>query len=58
MTSKTKVALPMRYIGNGQFVIGVPARDLGADEWSGLTDEQREAAKNLYVAETPKTEEG
>ena len=58
MTSKSKPAQSMRYVGEGEFVIGVPARDLSADEWSALTDDQREAAKNLYTAETPTTEEG
>jgi hypothetical protein len=56
---KTPVILPMRYIGNGAFVSGVPARDLSAAEWLALTEEQREAAKTLYVAdETPPVEEG
>ena len=59
MTNKKALAVfPMRYVGDGAFVNGVPARDLSADEWGALTDEQREAAKNLYTAETPKTEEG
>lgn len=32
-----------QYVGPG-FVFGVPARDLSAEEWIGLTDEQRTAA--------------
>lgn len=32
-----------RYVGPG-FVFGVPARDLSAEEWIGLSDEQRAAA--------------
>lgn len=37
-----------KYIGTG-FVYGVPARDLEEYEWLALTEEQREAAKGLYV---------
>lgn len=37
-----------RYIGNGGYVLGVPARDLTEHEWLSLTREQRAAAKGLY----------
>jgi hypothetical protein len=34
----------MRYVGNGEFISGVPARDLTAEEWEGLTEAQRQTA--------------
>ena len=33
----------VRYVGPG-YLLGVPARDLTADEWGALTDVQRSAA--------------
>ena len=35
------------YIGLGAFLPGVPARDLGADEWEALAEEQRALALDL-----------
>jgi len=52
------IFLPMRYIGDGAFVNGVPARDLTAVEWLALAEEQREAAKTLYAADETPVEEG
>lgn len=44
------------YVGFGDFVPGVPARDLSAEEWDALSDEARAMAAPLYQAPTP--EEG
>lgn len=43
----------VRYMAPGTFVLGVPARDLSAEEWIALTDEQRAAAigAGAYVIE-------
>lgn len=38
----------LRYVGNGAFLDGVPARDLTADEARAL-DEERLIASGLYV---------
>ena len=38
----------VKYIGNGAFVPGVPARDMKADEWNALPVDLREQAKTLY----------
>ncbi len=46
------------YEGNGEYVPGVPARDLTDDEWLALTDEQKAQAKDLYRAEKPATKGG
>ena len=46
--SATQTYSAMRYIGDGAFCIGVPARDLTADEWAALTPDQREQAASLY----------
>lgn len=39
-----------KYIGDGAFIHGVPARDMDESEWDALTDEEREAAlvRKLY----------
>lgn len=43
----------VRYVGDGSFLLSVPARDLTAEEWAALTDEQRSAVlyAGLYVVE-------
>ena len=41
----------VRYIGQGQFLMGTPARDMSAEEWQALTAERRAIAESsgLYV---------
>lgn len=34
-----------KYVGNGDSFVGIPARDLTADDVAQLTDEQRETVK-------------
>ncbi len=43
----------VRYIGGGNFIPGVPARDMTPDEWSEIPADLREAAvqNGLYLAE-------
>lgn len=36
------------YVGFGDFVPGVPARDLTQEEWDALSDEARAVAEALY----------
>jgi hypothetical protein len=47
-----------RYTGEG-YVFGVPARDLNADEWSNLSEENRKIAlssgTHQMVQESPKS---
>jgi hypothetical protein len=58
LSKQNESAAPMRYVGAGAFVHGVPARDLAAEEWNALTPEQREAAKDLYrAADNPQKSE-
>jgi hypothetical protein len=47
---------PQRY--PAEHIEGVPARDLSAEEWSALADEQREAAlsSGLYELSAPSDE--
>lgn len=42
-----------RYVGGGAWLHGIPARDLTAEEWEALSQEQRDAAtaRGLYVVE-------
>lgn len=44
-----------RYVGTGDFLLGVPARDLTVDEWAALGAEQQALIVDLglYVAVTP-----
>jgi hypothetical protein len=44
------------YKGNGEFVSGVPARDLTEAEWEQLSKEQKKAAldSGLYEKSKPK----
>ena len=44
-----------KYLGEGNFVPGVPARDLSRDEWDALTDEQRAACRGLYSTQRTQT---
>lgn len=46
----------MRYVGAGDFVSGVPTRDLTAAEWAQLSDEQRACAAALYEPVVPAEE--
>lgn len=50
-------AVRFRYVGEGGFLGGVPARDLTEEDWAALDAEQREAveASDLYE---PATESG
>lgn len=43
----------IKYIGDGAYLLGVPARDLTDKEWSQLMPEQRTAAEasGLYEIE-------
>lgn len=45
-----------KYLNNGGFIQGVPARDLTQDEWDALEDWQRQAAlkSGLYMIVTKK----
>ena len=47
-------ATNMRYTGRGDFIPGVPARDLTAAEWLALDPDLRSQAEKLY---TPITED-
>lgn len=40
----------IKYIGNGDYVMGIPARNLTVEEWESLTEETRQAlmAQKLY----------
>lgn len=38
------------YVGFGDFVPGVPARDLSAEEWNAVPEAWREVAESLYQA--------
>ena len=51
--ARRKDIVQVRYVGPG-FVLGVPARDLSADEWVALTDSQRDAALHSKVFEIMK----
>jgi len=51
--ARRKDIVQVRYVGPG-FVLGVPARDLSADEWVALTDGQRDAALHSKVFEIMK----
>ncbi len=51
--ARRKDIVQVRYVGPG-FVLGVPARDLSADEWVALTDGQRDAALHSKVSEIMK----
>lgn len=33
--------IAVRYVGEGKFLPGIPARDLSVDEWAALSDEVR-----------------
>jgi hypothetical protein len=46
--------------GKGEFINGVPARDLSTAEWEGLTAEQRQAclSTRLYKIEAGKPAKG
>ena len=43
----------VRYVGDGSFLLGVPARDLTAEEWAALSAEQQAAVlyAGVYVVE-------
>lgn len=43
-TQESKPAV-LRYVGSGSFVIGVPARDLTADDLDGLKAQDADAAE-------------
>lgn len=50
------------YIGNGEFHNGIPARDLTAEDWKALTDEQRDTVRQspcyrLAAEQAPKRAE-
>jgi len=51
--------LAVRYIGAGNHLIGVPARDLTVSEWAGLPEETRALALGLglYAAADDAAEE-
>lgn len=40
----------IKYIGNGDYVMGIPARNLTVEEWESLPEETRQAlmAQKLY----------
>ena len=40
-----------KYIGGGDFLNGVPARDMSADEWEALDPEQQKQAVKLGLFE-------
>lgn len=43
----------IKYVGAGDYILGIPARNLTNEEWSQLTPEQRAAAEasGLYEIE-------
>ena len=46
-----------RYVGNGEFLSGIPARDLESGDWARLSPARQELVKSspLYVIEAPET---
>lgn len=44
----------IKYKGNGNYIQGVPARDLSMDEWNSLSKELQEAAMKSGLYEMPK----
>lgn len=53
VVSDGQTVTTVRYVGDGSFLLSVPARDLDAAEWAALTAEQRSAVLDagLYVVE-------
>lgn len=51
MAKKNQADYVMRYIGGGDFVDGVPARDMTREEWETVEQARRELALklNLYT---------
>ena len=48
------------YIGNGIYLIGVPARDMSREEWESLSEEMRDRLLRMglmYVRPEPEPEE-
>lgn len=43
------------YIGAGDYLAGVPARDMTIDEWEALDQSDRDAALALDLYQVPKT---
>lgn len=37
------------YMGDGDYVQGIPARDLTLEEWEAISDEQQERLKELGI---------
>jgi hypothetical protein len=48
--------MAIKYVGDGEFLSGIPARDLTEAEWESLSKEQQKAALNsgLYEKSKPK----
>lgn len=45
------MAKKIKYVGKGSFLIGVPGRDMTADEWDALDEELRDQALALGLYE-------
>lgn len=50
-TKSEAKAVTYKYVGNGDYLFGVPARDLTKDEFDALNDEQKDAVKKSGVYE-------
>ncbi len=46
----------VRYVGDGKFLHGVPARDMSMDEWNALDENLRVLALKLGLYQLPKGE--
>lgn len=48
----------IKYKGDGAFVVGVPKRDLSAEEWAKLPDDVKELCLTTGLYEEPKARAG
>ena len=48
---KKRISGSLRYVGDGDYILGVPARDLTKDEFEALSEAQKKQCKEsgLYV---------
>ena len=44
----------IKYTGNGDYLPGIPARDMTMKEWRAYPKEKRDTAVNLGLYEAPK----
>lgn len=39
----------VKYTGNGDYLVGIPARDMSLEEWQALSEEQRALGLKLNL---------